>query len=878
MRKSRVIAVAVIITAAVLLSARGVAAPSPAGDWGARVGMSLRAAWNGSRHPGAATMLSSAKVETGRARVFVVFDGQPTAVPGFRMVSQSGGVATGVLELEALPALASLPNVRYISAERVFYPTDDPGVVSVRAPRTRTRLGATGKGVLLGIIDTGIDWTHPDFLDSQGNTRIEAILDLSEPPESLGPGELGEPGPYGGIVVYREMIDAALGGRGKIRQKDYVGHGTHVAGTAAASPSGDTLNSLGGVAPGVSIVAIKVSRTPRDSSLGNLNIIHGIVFLDSLAWVRGMPAVANLSLGGALGSHDGTDPLELDLEGFIKDYRSKDYRRGRAIVVSSGNSRSRRAHASGDFFSTGADSTVLELNLTGGQGGDNVAHIQIWLSKNHRGVNVEIFSPDGVVKAWIDDGDSLVAVTDAGVIWAENARGGVHPLAGDRVIEIILADKGATDLDTSNVDAQLAPGTWRLVMRPAEGTAYSSGDAWDAYVYSNHRLGARFASHVDETGTVNVPGTAEGVITAGAYNVRTGWWSLSGGAGSLGVGLGTTTPGELTYFTSLGPTRDGRLKPEITAPGRWVMSSLSGNAWPLTETLSIFPSLLFVAGDSAHGVSQGTSFSAPHVAGVVALLLEVDSTLTSAELKTLITSTAAIDSQTVGAPDNYWGYGRVNAAGAVAKALGFQSGLVLLSAALNPPDTLAADSLRYSVSVDFSASLQSLTSCRLRVTWPPEMLRLRGAPDTLSVSGTLRLAAELDSLSHGVLNLNATAIGFTPDRYDLVSLAFRPVRPEDADSVLVGFELLSIGGDLGGADLLGALSVTQAGPLSLRLEDVCLVAGDLDGNGALDVFDLLEMLKVISGKREESLCSDLDGSGGTDIFDLLVQLNRLGGK
>ncbi len=878
MRSSSVTTVAVLITAAVLLFARGATAQSPAGDWGARVGMSLRAAWHGSRHPGAATMLSSVKPETGRANVFVLFDGEPTAVPGFRMVSQSGSVATGVLELEALPRLASLSNVRYISAERVFYPTDDPGVISVRAPRTRTRLGVTGKGVLLGIIDTGIDWTHPDFLDSEGNTRIEAILDFSEPPDSLGPGDLGEPGLYGGIVVSREMIDAALGGRGNIRQKDYMGHGTHVAGTAAASPSGDTLNSLGGVAPGVSIVAIKVSRTPRDSSLSDGNIANGVLFLDSLAWSRGMPYVANLSLGGVLGSHDGTSLFEQYLEGFLDESH-----RGRAIVVSSGNSRGSRAHASGDFLSTGPDSTVLELNLTGAQADEDYAHVQIWLSKNHRGVDVEILSPGGIATAWIDDGDTLMAVTDAGVIIGENAFGGVHSLAGDRLISIILADKGATDLDTSNIDAQLATGAWRFVMRPSEGTMYSSGDAWDAYVYSNNGTGARFASHVDETGTVNEPGTAEGVITTGAYNVRTGWWSLDGGAGSLGVGLGGTTPGELTYFTSLGPTRDGRLKPEITAPGRWVLSSLSSDAWPLTEPLSIFSlsgslPLLLVASDSVHGVSQGTSFSAPHVAGVVALLLEADSTLTSAEIKTLITSTAALDSQTVGAPDNYWGYGRVNAAGAVAKALGSPSGPVLLSAALNPPDTLAADSLRYRVSVDFSASLQALAGCRLRITWPPDVLRLHGAPDTLSADGALWLDAKLDSLSLGVLNLNASATVFAPDRYGLVSLAFRPVKPIDADSVLVGCEVLSISGDLGGEDLLGALSVTQAGPLSVRLEGVCLVAGDLDGNGALDIFDLLEMLKVISGKREENLCSDLDGSGGTDIFDLLVQLGELGRK
>ncbi len=855
MRNSRVITAAVTITAAVLFLAGIAGAQSTAGDWGARVDMGLRMAWKGFLHPGTKTMLSSVKAEAGKVKVFVLFDGEPTAVPGFRMITSIGNIATGVLDLEALPVLASSSNVRYISPDQVVYPTDDPGVVSVRAPRTRTRLGVTGKGVLLGIFDTGIDWTHTDFLDSEGNTRIAAILDMSEPSGSLGPGDLGRAGPYGGIAVYREDINAALKGQGNIRQKDYVGHGTHVAGTAAASPSGDTLNSLGGVAPGVSIVAIKISRTPRDSSLSDYNAFLGVAFLDSLAWFSGMPAVANLSFGGSLGSHDGTSLFERDMQYFVND-RYGSSRHGRAMVVSSGNSRGSSRHASGDFAADGGDSTVLELSITGGGSGDDEVRMQIWHSPffNHRVREIEIYSPDGIMRASIEDGESLDVVTDAGLISGENAKGGIHPPSGDKLIYIYMTEGGGS---------QLATGTWRFVMHSNEGT-------WDAYLASNSGLRAKFGSHVDETGTVNEPGTAESVITVGAYSARTGWWSLAGSAVP-----GGTTPGELTYFSSLGPTRDGRMKPEITAPGQWVMSSLSHDAWPLTEPLSIFPSLLFVASDSIHGASRGTSFSAPHVAGVVAMLLEVDSTLTSDEIKALITSTAAVDSQTVGVPDNFWGYGRVNAAGAVAKAQGFQSGAVLLSAALDPSDTLKTDSLRFTVTADFGGSIQALANSGFRISWPPDRLELRGVPDTLAAGGAIRLSANLDSTGLGVLNIEAAAIGFLPDLYELVSLDFSSASLADADNVLVEYEVLAFSGDLGGEDLTQLLGVSQAGPLSMRLEEICPVAGDLDGDGQLDIFDLLEMLKVISGQREETFCSDLDGNGRTDIFDLLLQLGEL---
>ncbi|MBW7995154.1 MAG: S8 family serine peptidase [Candidatus Glassbacteria bacterium] len=856
---------AALLTAAVIFSSGWLAAQDGETDWGAKVGQGLRTAWNVSRQPGGA-LLSSVKTKGNIARVLVVFDGPPQPLPGFRMMGSGGNVAAGLLDLDYLPQLASASNVRYIRSERIYYPNDDPGVLSVRAPRTRTRLGITGRNVLLGVVDTGIDWDHPDFLDSGGNSRIEAVLDLSEPPDSLADGDLGEAGPYGGIVVYRQMIDAALAGQGTIREKDFVGHGTHVAGTAAASASPDTINSLGGVAPGAMLVGIKATSTPRDSSFSDFNILNGIAFLDSLAFFRGLPWVANLSLGSVLGSHDGTDPLEIFLARFVRNPQ-----RGKAIVVSSGNSRNKALHSSGNFATAGTDSMVLELNLTGGQAGDDYVAMEIWL---YPGVKFDIYAPDSTLLGSLADGDTLVEVTDHGVLFVENARGGAHPLAGGRLISCTITDLGATNQDTADGNIHLSTGTWRFVL-------HSDTGSWDAYVTSNYGLGSRFSSHVVETGTVNVPGTSPDLITVGAYNARTGWWSLSGGAGSLGANLGTYAPGTLTYFSSLGPTRDGRMKPEITAPGRWVLGSLSRDSWPLDEPLSIFASpysvypQLLIATDSVHAASQGTSFSAPHVAGVVALLLEVDPTLTNARIRYILTSTAATDSQTVDAPDNFWGYGRVNAAGAVAEALGIETDTVRLTARADPPDTVRTDTLRYTVTADFSGSLQAVEHFRIRVSWPPQSLRVREPLDTLIAGGSVVLSPDTDSLSEGVLTFKGRVSGVPPDSVVLVTAEFGAVSLAEADNVLIRCDVLEMSGDLAGGSILSSLAVSQAGSVSLRVKDICLLAGDLDSNGVVNVFDLLELLKVITGKREQSLCSDLDANGGTDIFDLLELLRKM---
>jgi hypothetical protein len=263
------------------------------------------------------------------------------------------------------------------------------------------------------------------------------------------------------------------------------------------------------------------------------------------------------------------------------------------------------------------------------------------------------------------------------------------------------------------------------------------------------------------------------------------------------------------------------------------------------------------------------------VAGVVALLLEADSTLSNSQIRDLITSTAATDSQTVSVPGNNWGYGRVNAAGAVAKALNIVADTVRFFAGSDPPDTLRTGSFTYSISADFRGSIQAPSSYSLRVTWPPESMRLSQTPDSLVLGGTIRLSSHQDSLSSGVLHLTARVLATPPDSFALAELEFSPLNAEDIDGVQVSYQALALAGDLAGGDILSSLTAGQSGPLSFRLEDMCLLAGDLDNSGQRDVFDLLEILKIVSRRNEATLCSDLNGSGTTDIFDLLELLKLM---
>ena len=864
---------------AVILSTALLAGDTGGDDWLYKAGPRLRAEWlAGSRPHTARLSARAAQGETLRRRVVVTTapgaDG--LSLPGLRLTARRGRIAAGVLDLDALPLVAASSAIEYIRSERYYLPYDDPGVESVRAARTSQRLGLTGRGVIIGVLDSGLDWSHPDFLRRDGTTRIVALLDLSETVDSVQGSDFGTQSTYGGVLVTGQEIDRALSGEGNIRQKDFLGHGTHAAGTAAASPAElpDTVGIYGGVANEADLVAVKVSPSARDSMFSEVNIMNGLAFIDSLARALGKPYVCNMSFGSTLGSHDGSDPFEEFIASFALPGLP-----GRALVAASGNSRHRGVHARGDFTPAPADSIALELNISSRGAPESELWLEIWLSSGHPGLELSLVAPDSRLYGPYSDGFASpdTIMTESGVLFVDNAYGGPNLHSGDRLVAVQFFDLAVWDTLRRDDNIEIATGTWQVIMKAASGS-------FDAYLYSSSDLSARFGSHATELGTVNTPGTSPELITVGAYTARADWLSLEGPAGSSGIFLGYSQPGALTYFSGLGPNRKGVLKPEITAPGRWVMASLSRWAWPVGEKLSIFESpvggkpLVLVATDSIHSVSQGTSFAAPHVAGVCALLLQADPSMDNSRIKSVLTAAAATDSMTEGAPDNFWGHGRANAIGAARMALGLETDTLAVSAALVPPDTLWTDSLAYTVSIDLSGSPQALISFSMDIHWPPQSLRALLPAGGTETDCTLDLVFDTTGLGSGTLGVSGSAACPTPAGTGLVQLDFIPVSAAFRDSVAVTFELESLDGDLEPFELAAMAEISQAGPLALRPLLACQVAGDVDGNGKLNVFDLIQLLRILSGRVPAHVCSDIDRNGHTNIFDLLQLLRLLAAR
>ena len=380
-----------------------------AADWRTRVGFRLRSEYAALSNGGGATL--SAKISVKKIRAVAVLNGNN--VPSdMTVLSRSGNIAAVEFTLDKLPLLASSQSVVKLRSERYYRPSDDLGVKSARAYRVRSKGGMTGRGVLIGVLDSGIDWAHRDFRDSEGNTRIEAVLDLSER-DSLNDGSASFPGPYGGVLLTKDQIDNAVRNNLELPTGDYLGHGTHCAGTAAASADSFALAFLngvayGGVAPEAGIIAVKVTPTEHDTVFGEINIYNGLSFIDSVARAQGKPYVVNMSFGSSLGPHDGTSEMERFISGYAEDSDI-----GRALVAASGNEQNSGSHAEAALD----DTLAVEFRVYGAGSNDDNMRVEFWLDDGAR-ADLMLISPSGDTLGLFPEGyayeDSLL--TDKGKI------------------------------------------------------------------------------------------------------------------------------------------------------------------------------------------------------------------------------------------------------------------------------------------------------------------------------------------------------------------------------------------------------------------------------------------------------------------------------
>ncbi|MDZ7292746.1 MAG: S8 family serine peptidase [candidate division KSB1 bacterium] len=577
---------------------------------------------------------------------------------GGQVGAQIGDIFSVRLPLSRLSALANLSSVVKIEPSMLRKPTLDKSIRDAKADAVHqgnystappSYAGYTGQNVLVGICDSGIDWKHADFIkDNDGTSRIAYIWDQNLVPQGME--NLPEGFSYG-VEYSRQQINDEIDGtpRNFVRTRDNDGHGTHVAGTAAGDGSatgGIPAYTYVGMAPRADIVAIA-------TNFYDTGIIDAVDYMMRKSDELGKPAVLNISLGSQYGPHDGTELICQAIDVAANSGRIN-------IVISAGNEGTDAAHgeyihAEGTVTAGKSDTTVFVVpTYTSNSGGGNdFILFNMWYQGNDR-LTVKVLTPRGYSWTAISgsDNSNTFTSTSDGAIYIDNASTGVDPNNGDRMCYIQIWDYYSTSPPYA--------GTWRIIVTGATVAESGHYDNWlDAsqvgskWVYFN----AASAS-LDEL--VGIPGVAAQAITVAAHSTKTSWTDY--------LGRSQTVPGavlnDLAYFSSPGPTRDdpgfitGRQKPDISAPGFGVVAALSSNA-------TYYASSIYRNQDQVHLMIWGTSMSAPHVTGAVALLLEKNPKLTPAQIKTALTTNARSDAFTGTVPNMKWGAGKLDIQAAI---------------------------------------------------------------------------------------------------------------------------------------------------------------------------------------------------------------------
>lgn len=512
--------------------------------------------------------------------------------------------------IDELRVLAQLPEVVFIEADYRLEPHIDKSVPAVggrflheAAPH------ATGQGGIVGFVDTGIDWAHRDFrIDHDGDDFEESsrILWLWDQTET---GFFGSPRmvPFG-TEYTREEIEMALRSDSQIvNEHDESGHGTHVTGIAIGdgSASGGTFV---GMAPNAEIIFVKTSYFSTD-------IVEGVRYIFEKAEWLGKPAVVNLSLGGHFGPHDGTSLFEQSLEAFLE-------RPGRAIVASAGNDGDQKIHIGGQLRPREAFTFTFVPN-------EETAYVNIWypgaanftVSVTSPGIN----GPPQTVLALRGQGE--FASTPDGSVDIDNSGGGIDPRNRDRAIAISLE--------------RVQPGSqWYITLTDQGGTG-GRFDSWPGLPTMG------YFPEGDVFSTVTEPATAKKIIAVGAYTTKIFWPGIDGQPHRF---TDAQSEGQLALFSARGPTRDGRLKPDLTAPGAAIVSALAKGS-----EVSRSEKLVLPGGEYA--AMQGTSMAAPHVTGAIALLFQAQPHLSAEEVLNQLKRTALQDGFTT--DQTAWGAGKL---------------------------------------------------------------------------------------------------------------------------------------------------------------------------------------------------------------------------
>jgi subtilisin family serine protease len=565
-------------------------------------------------------------------------------------------IATGLIAPDRLGDLAAIPHVATVEGPRRMHQELNFSLPEIRATGVHTGPHSRkGKGVVVGIIDSGIDWRHGSFVTQDGASRILAIWD------QMLPFRAGDTrGPNGvGVVYDQDQLTEALRGNARVRTKDVdarnrrEGHGTHVAGIAAGNGKPATCCHVSqtyvGVAPEAELLVVRYDYNNADEIGENQRLIEAIDFIFNFLGSIDKPKVINISQGDNLGPHDGTSAVERAIDAHVE---TGDFLHHPQIVVkSAGNEGGRLRHVQGRVPGNGN----LEVEFEMPQGRRFDTPLDLWYDRAGT-LNMTVTAPGGAASGVVNHGTDLPANAAAPPFIANPAA----PANRQTRVTIDGTINGAHDRD-NNFRITLDPpprrtvldGPWKLTLANPNAAAVD----FHCWIERGTNMPSFLPPKIPDDGkvrasldaTLSIPGTAAQVITVANHASRTSrcdCWPSTG----------------IVSSSSRGPVGKGAAtnrKPDIAAPGLEITSAKADAANLRGRCCDCCPDACCCLYEDL----TGTSMAAPHVAGAIALLLEENPRLTRTDIVRHLQATAR--ERPAGGWDATWGGGKLNIQAAI---------------------------------------------------------------------------------------------------------------------------------------------------------------------------------------------------------------------
>lgn len=547
-------------------------------------------------------------------------------VDGLKVRRTIGKIVTGQVAIENIEAVRLDGNVTSLKRATRLHSNLQFSVSEISAAENQLEAefpGADfeidGEGVIVGVIDYGCDFRHDNFRNADGTTRILSLWD-----QSGGENQLSPTGFDYGREFDSDAINAALDQPDPYSALAYSpgsrAHGTHVLDIAAGN---GRATGRPGVAPGADIVFVNISHDDIEllddpDSAENFNFGNSRMLLEAVDYIftraaeLGRSAVINISLGTHGGPHDGSTLAEQGMDELLLTP-------GRAITISAGNSFSDRSHASGDVTKDAPRTLTWEISAED----DTPNELEVWYGSGQE-LAVALTTPSGQQLSPVALGTTVTLKSGSDTVGRIMHREG-DPNNGDNHIDIIL-------------DPEVPAGDWEIQL----STDSDVGIHFDAWVERDFptplkpkRQSRLSAADDDGTSTIGSISCGELTIAVGSY--------LSG-----------VPDRELSPFSAAGPTRDGKQKPEVSAPGQFLH--------PYWE----FGILAAKSLSQSSVRMSGTSMASPHVCGLIALVMQcADDVLTVDEIRTAVVDAARRNPPSGIGWHARYGFGRVDALGAI---------------------------------------------------------------------------------------------------------------------------------------------------------------------------------------------------------------------